>query len=69
MGRSKDPEIGTKSGFIQAPAFIERRDPARERADIPPGGARSWTPRKAGRGRRIGRWQHPYPPFRFKRVG
>ncbi len=31
-------------------AFIEPRDPARERADIPPGGARSRTPRKAGSG-------------------
>jgi hypothetical protein len=33
-----------RAGFIQAPRFIERRDPARERADIPPGGARSRTP-------------------------
>ena len=28
---------------MQAPRFHQTTDPARERADIPPGGARSWT--------------------------
>jgi hypothetical protein len=40
----QDPRTTPKSGFIQAPGFIERRVPARERADIPPGGARSRIP-------------------------
>jgi hypothetical protein len=34
-GAAQDPEQA-KAGFIQAPAFIETRDPARERADISP---------------------------------
>ena len=44
----QDPRKTPKSGFIQAPAFIEQRVPARGRADIPPGGARSRTPRSGG---------------------
>jgi hypothetical protein len=34
-GAAQDPEQAI-AGFIQAPAFIEIRDPARERADISP---------------------------------
>ena len=64
-GAPNDPEP-IKSGFIQASRFHQSRDPARGRADIPPGGARSWTPRKAGRGRRIGQWQQLNSPFRFE---
>lgn len=55
-----------KSGFIQAPAFIEPRDPARRRADIPPGGRCSRTDPVMGRGRRIGQWQQPDPPLSFR---
>ncbi|WP_298910634.1 hypothetical protein [uncultured Aliiroseovarius sp.] len=41
---NKTPLDTPKSGFIQAPASSYERDPARTRADIPPGGARSWAP-------------------------
>jgi hypothetical protein len=69
-GIKQDPDRDIpKSGFIQAPAFIEKRDPARGRADIPPGGARSRTPRRAGRGRRIRQWQQLDPPFSVQRLG
>ena len=48
----------------------EQRDPARERADIPPGGARSRTsPQIAGRGRRVDQWQQINPPFPFSKSG
>jgi hypothetical protein len=47
---TKRPQADNKTlaGFIQAPRFHQTKDPARERADIPPGGARSWTSRQAG---------------------
>ena len=51
------------------PASPERRDPARERADIPPGGARSRAYPAMGRGRRIGQWQQPDPPLSFRATG
>lgn len=37
------------AGFIQALSHAEQRDPARKRADIPPGGLRSRTPRNGTR--------------------
>jgi hypothetical protein len=40
-----------------------KNDPARERADIPPGGTRSRTYPVMGRGRRIVQWQQHNPPF------
>ncbi|WP_162290715.1 hypothetical protein [Yoonia vestfoldensis] len=40
-----------------------KNDPARERADIPPGGTRSRTFPAMGRGRRIVQWQQHNPPF------
>ncbi len=61
-GATQEPHRQNNAGFIQASAFPDQRDPARERADIPPGGARSRTSRK-GRGRRIEQWQQLDPPF------
>ena len=68
-GATRPQVISLKSGFIQAPAFIETRDPARGRADIPPGGARSWSSPEMGRGRRIKQWQQLDPSFPFQGNG
>ncbi len=46
-GALNDPEKNKQVSYRHL-AFIRHRDPARERADIPPGGACSWTSRKAG---------------------
>jgi hypothetical protein len=63
-GAPNDPDFKkTLAGFIQAPRFHQTEDPARERADIPPGGACSWTSRESGRGRRVDQWQQINPPF------
>lgn len=45
------------------------KDPARERADIPPGGARSRTFPETGRGRWIEQWQQLDPPFSISGAG
>ena len=57
-----------KAGFIQA-SSLPKTDPARERADIPPGGTRSRTYPEMGRGRRIVQWQQRNPPFSHPRGG
>ena len=64
----QDPEPGEGRFHTGTRASSNDRDPARERADIPPGGARSWTP-SDGTGRRIGQWQQPDPPFSFQGPG
>ncbi len=61
-GAPNDPDQ-KQSGFIQASRFHHLTDPARGRADIPPGGARSWTSPHSGRMRRVDQWQQINPPF------
>lgn len=53
---------------------LPTQDPARVRAAPPPGGAPGRTKPRTGpqrweRGRRIGRWQRPGPPFPFRATG
>ena len=48
IGAARPHAKNSQVRFHTGPAFIERRDPARERADIPPGGARSWTSPQVG---------------------
>ena len=59
------PKNKKRAGFIQAPRSRRpKRIPARGRADIPPGGARSWDPpAQAGPRRRVDRWQRINPSF------
>ena len=64
-GRQTTPSQTKRAGFIQAFAFIEQRDPARGRADIPPGGARSRTSRKAGQGGGLISGSRSTRPFSF----
>ena len=56
-------QIKTLAGSYRHLAFIRPRDPARERADIPPGGARSRTSPPRRDGRRVDQWQQINPPF------
>ena len=56
-------QIKTLAGSYRHLAFIRPRDPARERADIPPGGARSRTSPQMRDGRRVDQWQQINPPF------
>lgn len=64
-GHQTTPSQTKRAGFIQAFAFIEQRDPARGRADIPPGGARSRTSRKAGQGGGLISGSRSARPFTF----
>ena len=63
-GHLKNPEQGDQVRFHTGTRFHRTKDPARERADIPPGGARSWTTQKWDEGGGSGGGSNPVRRFR-----